>query len=84
MEECRVPALSEFLIEDYQFDNKVIQRMELLVLGTLEWRMDSITPFSYLHYFIIKFYGESEPRPKGLISKALELIVATIKGNSKI
>ncbi|XVF15430.1 hypothetical protein REPUB_Repub09cG0152400 [Reevesia pubescens] len=77
MEECRVPTLSEFPIEDYQFENKVIQRMELLVLSTLEWKMGSITPFVYLHYFISKIYGES--RPKGLVSKALELIVAMIK-----
>ncbi|XVE82928.1 hypothetical protein DITRI_Ditri16bG0044600 [Diplodiscus trichospermus] len=77
MEECRVPALSEFPIEDYQFENKMIQRMELLVLSTLEWKMGSITPFAYLHYFISKFYGES--RPKGLVSKALELIVVMIK-----
>ncbi|XP_022773930.1 cyclin-D5-1-like [Durio zibethinus] len=77
MEECRVPALSEFTIEDYQFENKVIQRMEILVLSTLEWKMVSVTPFAYLHYFIRKFYGES--RPKGLVSKALELIVAMIK-----
>ncbi|XWS29710.1 hypothetical protein CRYUN_Cryun24cG0053500 [Craigia yunnanensis] len=77
MEECRVPALSEFSIEDYQFENKVIQRMELLVLSTLEWKMGSITPFAYLQYFISKFYGES--RPKGLVSKAMELIVDMIK-----
>ncbi|XVF17535.1 hypothetical protein REPUB_Repub10bG0131400 [Reevesia pubescens] len=77
MEECRVPALSEFPVQDYQFENKLIQRMELLVLSTLEWKMGSITPFPYLHYFISKFYGES--RPKGLVSKALELILAMIK-----
>ncbi|XP_022741364.1 cyclin-D5-1-like [Durio zibethinus] len=77
MEECRVPALSEFPIQDYQFENKVIQRMELLVLSTLEWKMGSITPFPYLHYFISKFYGES--RFKELVSKALELILAMIK-----
>ncbi|XWS41780.1 hypothetical protein CRYUN_Cryun17cG0112500 [Craigia yunnanensis] len=77
MEECRVPALSEFSIEDYQFENKVIQRMELLLLSTLEWKMCYITPFAYLHYFISKFYGESGP--KGLVSKALDLIMAMIK-----
>ena len=81
MEECRVPVLSEFSIEDYQFENKVIQRMELLVLSTLDWKMRSITPFAYLHYFISKFYGES--MPKGLVSKALQLIMAMIKGNPK-
>ncbi|XP_039012532.1 cyclin-D5-1-like [Hibiscus syriacus] len=77
MEECEVPILSEFHTKDYQFQNKVIQRMELLVLSTLEWKMNPITPFSYLHYFIRKFHAESYP--KGLISKALELIIAITK-----
>ncbi|KAF2294704.1 hypothetical protein GH714_015660 [Hevea brasiliensis] len=77
MEECRVPPLSEFPVEDYCFENKVIQRMELLVLNTLEWKMGSTTPFSYLHYFISKICGES--RPKETISRAVELILALIK-----
>jgi cyclin D5 len=78
MEERKVPPLSEFPVEDYCFGNKVIQRMELLVLNTLEWRMNSITPFAYLHYFIHKTCGESTP--KETVSRAVELIVAMIKG----
>ncbi|RVW57486.1 Cyclin-D5-1 [Vitis vinifera] len=39
MEELRVPNLSEFPVEGYYFDNKVIRRMELMVLETLEWKM---------------------------------------------
>ncbi|KAJ6419766.1 hypothetical protein OIU84_029810 [Salix udensis] len=34
MEERKAPPLSEFPVEDYCFGNKVIQRMELLVLNT--------------------------------------------------
>ncbi|BBH05898.1 cyclin d5 [Prunus dulcis] len=77
MEECKVPALSEFQVQDYNFESKVIQRMELLVLNTLEWKLGSITPFAYLHYFINKFCAES--RPKGLFSDAIRLIVAMAK-----
>ncbi|KAJ6916439.1 hypothetical protein NC652_018980 [Populus alba x Populus x berolinensis] len=77
MEERKVPPLSEFPVEDFCFGNKVIQRMELLVLNTLEWRMNSITPFAYLHYFIHKTCGESTP--KDTVSRAVELVVAMIK-----
>ncbi|CAL9002153.1 unnamed protein product [Prunus brigantina] len=77
MEECKVPALSEFQVQDYNFESKVIRRMELLVLNTLEWKLGSITPFAYLHYFINKFCAES--RPKGLFSDAIRLIVAMAK-----
>lgn len=78
MEECKVPTLSEFPVQDYDFESKVIQRMELLVLNTLEWKMGSITPFAYLRYFINKFCGES--RPKGLVSSAVKLIMTITKG----
>lgn len=82
MEECRVPALSEFYhIDEYNFHGSVIQRMELLVLHTLEWKMNVVTPFAYLHYFIAKFCSESSS--KELLSKAIELILAIVKGNAR-
>ncbi|KAG4153983.1 hypothetical protein ERO13_D03G028201v2 [Gossypium hirsutum] len=82
MEEPKVPFLSEFHTKDYQFENKVIQRMELMVLTTLGWKMSSATPFCYLHYFIRKFHGEFET--KGLICKAIEFIIAIIKEMSLV
>lgn len=41
--------------EGFIFDARTIRRMELLVLGVLEWRMRSITPFSFLRFFISYF-----------------------------
>ncbi|CAN6541960.1 unnamed protein product [Malus baccata var. baccata] len=78
MEECKIPALSEFSVSDYDFESKVIQRMELLVLNTLEWKLGSITPFAYLHYFINKFCAD-QARPEGLFSNAVKLIMAMAK-----
>jgi cyclin D5 len=80
MEEIKVPTLSEFQVQDYDFESRTIQRMELLVLSTLEWKLGSTTPFAYLHYFINKFFCECESRPKGLVSGAIRLIVAMTKG----
>ncbi|KAL2504747.1 Cyclin-D5-1 [Abeliophyllum distichum] len=77
MEECQVPALSEFHVDDYNFEGNVIQKMELLILKTLEWKMSSITPFAYLHYFTTKFCGECSH--KELVTRAVELIFAIIK-----
>ncbi|XP_057430293.1 cyclin-D5-1-like [Lotus japonicus] len=77
MEECNVPGLSEFHWEDYSFQGKVIQNMELLVLTTLEWNMDIVTPFAFLHYFVTKLCSESPPSP--IFSKTIQLIVATMK-----
>ncbi|KAI3445878.1 hypothetical protein Pfo_002543 [Paulownia fortunei] len=54
MEELYVPLLLDLqmLEPTYVFEPKTIQRMELLVLATLKWRLRSVTPFDYLHYFI--------------------------------
>ncbi|XP_072988450.1 cyclin-D5-1-like [Typha latifolia] len=75
MEECRPPSLSEFQVEEYEFSCNAIQRMELLVLTTLEWRMSSITPFEYLNYFTSKF--KCKDGSKDLMHKSLRNIFAT-------
>ncbi|KAK7406456.1 hypothetical protein VNO78_08082 [Psophocarpus tetragonolobus] len=77
MEEQNVPVLSEYPMEEYRFENKVIKNMELMILSTLEWKMGSATPFSYLHYFVGKFCPGS--RPQAIITKAIEHIVAMVK-----
>ncbi|KAK6151153.1 hypothetical protein DH2020_016085 [Rehmannia glutinosa] len=76
MEECEAPALSEYHVDEYNFEGNVIQRMELLVLNTLEWKMGCVTPFAYLNYFTNKFCGEF--RRNDLINRAVELILAVM------
>ncbi|RZC66341.1 hypothetical protein C5167_010046 [Papaver somniferum] len=76
MEECEVPLLSKFNSEqELNFESNTIQKMELMICSTLEWRMNSITPFSYLHYFISNFGNQS----KDLLSKSIELVFAFTK-----
>ncbi|KAL3813685.1 hypothetical protein ACJIZ3_014953 [Penstemon smallii] len=77
MEECDVPALSEYHINEYNFEGNLIQRMELLVLSTLEWKMNVVTPFEYLHYFATKFYGEFGCNE--LVKLAIKLILAVME-----
>ncbi|XAR61962.1 hypothetical protein NMG60_11016522 [Bertholletia excelsa] len=74
MEECTAPTLPEFTKE---FESRVIQRMELLVLNTLKWRMGLVTPFAYIHYFTVKF-SKDQSHPKNVISKTAQLILAVI------
>ncbi|XP_038995668.1 cyclin-D5-1-like [Hibiscus syriacus] len=75
MEEMEVPALSEFQMEGFYFETKTIQRMELLVLNTLEWRMSLVTPFAFLHFFITEMCKSSPPDMKVII----HLILFTMK-----
>ncbi|KAL6964034.1 hypothetical protein U1Q18_035041 [Sarracenia purpurea var. burkii] len=53
VEETQVPLLLDLQVVEgtkYVFEAKTIQRMELLVLSTLQWRMNPVTPVSFLDY----------------------------------
>ncbi|KAF5769631.1 putative cyclin domain-containing protein [Helianthus annuus] len=74
MEEQTIPTLPHYKAQGYNFENSVIQRMELLVLTTLEWKMCGITPFAYLHYFVSKICDECD-RNELLVSKAIGFVL---------
>lgn len=42
----------------YVFEAKTIQRMELLVLSTLKWRMHPVTPISFFDHIIRRLGSE--------------------------
>ncbi|XP_060176021.1 cyclin-D3-2-like [Lycium barbarum] len=54
VEETHVPLLLDFQVEDakYVFEAKTIQRMELLVLSCLKWRMNPVTPITFFDHII--------------------------------
>ncbi|KAI9165463.1 hypothetical protein LWI28_014674 [Acer negundo] len=54
VEETQVPLLLDLQVEDakYVFEAKTIQRMELLVLSTLKWRMNPVTPISFFDHIV--------------------------------
>ena len=63
----------------YIFEPKTICRMELHVLTVLDWRLRSVTPFSFIGFFAYKldstgtFFGF-------LISRATDIILSNMKG----
>jgi cyclin D1/2/4 len=63
----------------YVFEAKTIQRMELLVLSTLNWRMQAVTPFSYMDYFLNKLNG-GNAAPRSWLSQSAELILCAARG----
>ncbi|KAE8690802.1 Cyclin-D1-1 [Hibiscus syriacus] len=80
MEEPLVPSLLDLQVEGakYIFEPKTIRRMELLVLTVLDWRLRSVTPFSFIDFFAYKV------DPTGtffvfLISKATDIILSNTK-----
>jgi cyclin D1/2/4 len=65
--------------ERYLFEAKTIQKMELIVLSTLNWRMQAVTPFSYIDYFLEKLNG-GNAKPRSWLSQSAELILCVARG----
>nr|CAD1826287.1 unnamed protein product [Ananas comosus var. bracteatus] len=78
MEETEVP-LSLDLQAKFVFEARTIQRMELLVLSTLKWRMQAVTPFSFIDYFLHKLNDGNAPS-KLSVSRAVELVLSITRG----
>nr|BAJ95460.1 predicted protein [Hordeum vulgare subsp. vulgare] len=81
VEEHRVPRLPEFRPDEYDFDSASILRMELLVLGTLNWQMIAGTPFPYLSCFAARFRHDER---KAIVLRAVKCIFASIKAMSSV
>ncbi|XP_030455128.1 cyclin-D4-2-like [Syzygium oleosum] len=81
MEETEVPLSLDLQAGEskFVFEARTIQRMELLVLSTLSWRMQAVTPFSYLDHFLRKITGGNVPL-RTLISRSVQLILSIAKG----
>nr|XP_027073894.1 cyclin-D2-1-like isoform X2 [Coffea arabica] len=88
MAEIRLPPIEYLQVGDpkYVFEANTIERMELIVLTTLNWRMHSYTPYAYIDYFLRKINvgggdgNDQELAFDALIGKAVNLILSTIKG----
>lgn len=87
MEETNVPLLLDLQIIEprFLFKPKTVQQMELLVGGSLKWRLRTTTPFDFLHYFISKVsYFLSPQHSNGLscvFSAASDIIISTSRGD---
>ena len=56
--------------------------MELLILDALKWRMRSITPFSFIHFFVSFFEVQDPPLTQALTARATEIIFKSQCGTS--
>ncbi|KAF5463626.1 hypothetical protein F2P56_013785 [Juglans regia] len=85
MEETSVPLLLDLQVKEpkFLFKPKTVQRMELLVLANLKWRLRITTPFDFVPYFISKFSCLGSPRPLNdysqAFSRASDLIISACR-----
>lgn len=66
--------------EGFIFDAQTINRMEFLILDTLDWRMRSITPFAFVHFFVSSFELKDPPLAQALKGRATEIIFKAHNG----
>ncbi|KAK8537194.1 hypothetical protein V6N13_042140 [Hibiscus sabdariffa] len=72
---------TEFSFTDFQgdkgfvFDAQTIERTEYLILGAVKWRMRSITPFSFVSFFMPLFELKDPPSTQALKARAVEIIL---------
>ncbi|OMO56472.1 hypothetical protein CCACVL1_26543 [Corchorus capsularis] len=85
MEERTVPLLLDLQIlkPRFLFKPKTVQRMEVLIMNTLKWRLRAITPFDFLHCFIARISCITNSQQYSLchdlLSGACNLIIDTCK-----
>ncbi|XP_027339391.1 putative cyclin-D6-1 isoform X2 [Abrus precatorius] len=67
-------SFSDMKKEGCNFEAQSIQNMEHLILGALKWRMRSITPFSFLNFFISLDEIKDQSLQQALKERASEII----------
>ncbi|KAK9750980.1 hypothetical protein RND81_02G233700 [Saponaria officinalis] len=80
MEEPLVPSLLDLQVEGakFIFEPKTIQRMELLVLDVLDWRLRLVTPFTFISFFSYKL-DPSGTHGAFLMARSTNIILANIQ-----
>ncbi|XP_078432802.1 cyclin-D4-1-like [Wolffia australiana] len=81
MDETEVPLSLDLQVGEarFVFEAKTIQRMELLVLSTLQWRMQAITPFSFLDFFLRRSSSGRLPAERSVF-RSVGLVLKMIRG----
>ncbi|XP_027077243.1 cyclin-D3-1 [Coffea eugenioides] len=79
VEEIQVPLLLDFQVESakFVFEAKTIQRMELLVLSTLQWKMKLVTPLSFIDH-IVRRFGLMTNRNLEFLKRCEDLLLSVI------
>ncbi|CAL0314393.1 unnamed protein product [Lupinus luteus] len=79
MEEIHVPLLLDLQVREsrFVFEAKSIQRMELLVLSTLKWRMNPVTPISFFEHFVRRF-GLNSPLHWEFLQRSERVLLSVI------
>ncbi|XP_028757348.1 cyclin-D4-1-like isoform X2 [Neltuma alba] len=81
LEENEVPLCVDLQVAEskFIFEARTIKRMELLILSTLKWRMQAISPFSFIDHFLNKINEDQTPL-RSSASTSIQLILNIVRG----
>ncbi|KAL8476259.1 hypothetical protein ACS0TY_028795 [Phlomoides rotata] len=82
MEEVEVPSIFDLQegVPKFMFEGKTVQRMELLVLKGLKWKIKAYTPCSFIDYYLRKLNVENKFPSGNAITRSLQIILSTFEG----
>ncbi|XP_052184988.1 cyclin-D1-1-like isoform X2 [Diospyros lotus] len=83
MEEPYVPLLLDLQVFEprFMFEPRTVQRMELWIMASLDWRLRSVTPFDFLDYFASKLPSScsNSDALHCVLSASSDLVLNTIR-----
>ncbi|KAK4417100.1 Cyclin-D4-1 [Sesamum alatum] len=81
IEEVNVPSTVDLQAGEtkFLFDGKTIQRMEIVVLNRLDWKIKAYTPCNFVDYYLRKTNDDEFPSGP-LITRSLQVILSTLEG----
>lgn len=77
--DCFVVVMEQAGVPKFLFEGKTIQRMEILVLNSLNWRIKAYTPCNFIDYYLRKMNEGGFPLGP-VIGRSLRIILTTIEG----
>eukprot|EP00253_Pinus_taeda_P001070 PITA_01070 len=79
MDEINVPPILDFQVEgiDHVFESYTLQRMELIIMKALGWRMNPVTPFSYTEAMAQHLRFDCIVRTS-IVSRVTELLLGSL------
>lgn len=68
-------------VTKFMFEGKTIQRMEILVLNGLKWKIKAYTPCNFIDYYLRKLNDNKFPSGNA-ITRSLQIILSTFQGRT--
>ncbi|KAK1439016.1 hypothetical protein QVD17_04831 [Tagetes erecta] len=86
VEEIQAPLLMDLQVEGskFVFESKTIMKMELLVLSSLQWKMNPVTPLSFSDYIMRRLGLITHRQHSELVRRCERIVLAAINDSRSL